>query len=801
MNNKKYSDWLRIDLHIHTDLSKKTKTNDYKGIFSVNTLKERLKANEVQIFSLTDHNIVNIQAYEEYYDHYTDNDPLLLLGVELDILGTSKTYHSLLIFNYTTKEKAKDIGQKLENKFTAKKILDDTQRVLTIEEIIELFPEDDFFFIPHAGNTKSIVDGNKPNIQDAQKMVLLMQSAFEKVPEKARQKYNNGFDHVLDQAFQNKNDIAYIEFSDNHNIECYPCTHKGEDGTQHSFYYIKGNKGYETLRLAFIDPKSRIKSQEEYNQLDKHLNIIKNLKIKNNDFLNENELTFSPHLNVIVGGRSSGKSLLIYILGKKIDKVKIIDSKYKELDETKIQVQSNRDIDYKDKTSIESDIIYLNQGDIVRYFEEKKLYDLADKSNKKDEYDSAKEGFIEHKNALDKTVNNLIESYKTVHDAGIVKYEFHKSTIDSILSEKHIIKLRLEELQNKFDISTKIEDSINLIDQLQEHLSNFKSNLLFDISDNEQLIINDFENLVEIKKRLINKKQLSTRRKIKFINGIHDLVKKTNNTLDSESIQKTLSNESLRTLKQNIKEHFLRASYLKTTTDKLENFDYTKREVVLISDNVRLVLEVEEEANLKTELLGAFNRIENQDNLYMSLLKLLNNKIAIKHLGGNTPNNLSKKFDTQLGMIKDKLSNPKDYLQYTEENTSKNKSPGYNSEKYLEIILRNPNTKIVFIDQPEDNLGNKFISDELVTIIREIKFQKQIFLVTHNPSIVVYGDAENIILATNNNNKISYKQIVLEDKEAQKEICGILDGGEYIFNNRSRKYNIQRILREDNQHG
>ena len=30
---KKYSDWFKVDLHIHTDWSKKTKTNDYQGNF------------------------------------------------------------------------------------------------------------------------------------------------------------------------------------------------------------------------------------------------------------------------------------------------------------------------------------------------------------------------------------------------------------------------------------------------------------------------------------------------------------------------------------------------------------------------------------------------------------------------------------------------------------------------------------------------------------------------------------------------------------------------------------------------
>ena len=114
-----------------------------------------------------------------------------------------------------------------------------------------------------------------------------------------------------------------------------------------------------------------------------------------------------------------------------------------------------------------------------------------------------------------------------------------------------------------------------------------------------------------------------------------------------------------------------------------------------------------------------------------------------------------------------------------------------------EGVHLNPKSKIIFIDQPEDNLGNKFITDTLVSLIRKIKFSKQVFLVTHNPSIVVYGDAESIIIAENNSNKISYKQVVFENQTSQKEICGILDGGEYIFDMRAKKYNIKRILKNN----
>ena len=262
--NSKYSVWQKIDLHIHTDWSKKTKENDYVGTFSVETLHEKLKDQDVQIFSLTDHNIINIPAYKEYYETYnSETDPLLLVGVELDIERKGKTYHSLLVFNCSDSQSAEIINNRLEEKFNAKS-LGLTERKLTIDEITEIFPEDDFFFIPHAGNTASIVDGYTGEIEEAQKMLILFQSPLEKVKEKRRQVYNHNFDQVLYEAFRNKDDYAYIEFSDNHNIQKYPCVHKGDKG-DHEFYYIKGSKNYETLRLAFIDPKSRIKSSLDLN--------------------------------------------------------------------------------------------------------------------------------------------------------------------------------------------------------------------------------------------------------------------------------------------------------------------------------------------------------------------------------------------------------------------------------------------------------------------------------------------------------------------------------------------------------
>lgn len=68
------------------------------------------------------------------------------------------------------------------------------------------------------------------------------------------------------------------------------------------------------------------------------------------------------------------------------------------------------------------------------------------------------------------------------------------------------------------------------------------------------------------------------------------------------------------------------------------------------------------------------------------------------------------------------------------------------------VILRllldfSANEYPILIDQPEDDLDNRAIFIDLVTYLREKKNKRQIVLVTHNPNVVVGADAEEIIVA------------------------------------------------------
>ncbi len=797
-----YSDWLKIDLHIHTDKSKETKEGDYKGTFSIAVLKQKLIENKVEIFSLTDHNIINVEAYQEYYDSYnSDTDPLLLVGVELDLQGESKIFHTLIIFNATDLSSTERISQILEDTYTAKGITDKSKRILDFSDIAINFKDEDFFFIPHADGEKNIVKAYAGDIETAQRMVLLMPSALEKVTKEERIKhYNDGFDFLCSSSFQQRKDIAYINFSDNHNCAAYPCAHMGQNGL-HSFYYIKGIKSYESIRLAFIDPQYRIKSTEQFNNdIDKVRLTIDKIKIEGEPNIDNVELTFSPHLNVIIGGRSSGKSLLMWLIGKKINEAQVEESKYK-FDPGTVSIQSSASSNLQEEISIGNHLLYLRQGDIIRYFEEKQLNTLAQQAGKIDEYSNAGKEITELKPILQTKLNQLKSAYQDIQDRC-------KTTL-FVISDKQILEATNSDISIFQYDKTIIEKTYNTKEK--EEVKFIIKNVIDDINTtlNHKLItfnteeINRIKQVIEIYRQKLKNIELdiaNDTKKSLFSAKVENIVLETNKSQAQETKLKQESLSAIDTLVNDISQRFKLYKHLKDCTTDVENFHYSQKVKIPIITGIELIREVKEVTSIKSSILDGLKGSDESDSLYINMYKLLNGEISIKNYTSNELEYFSRKVEKGINEnIVANIDNPIDYLLYQDGETSEGRSPGYNSEQYLKIILSTPSLTTIFIDQPEDNLGNKYIADELVAQIRTIKFSKQLFLVTHNPSIVVYGDAENVILAENNENRIKYKQLVLEDLAAQKQICDTLDGGKYIFHNRYQKYNIHRLLHKNKE--
>lgn len=99
-------------------------------------------------------------------------------------------------------------------------------------------------------------------------------------------------------------------------------------------------------------------------------------------------------------------------------------------------------------------------------------------------------------------------------------------------------------------------------------------------------------------------------------------------------------------------------------------------------------------------------------------------------------------------------------------------------------------SETIIYDQPEDDLDNDFISNELIPIFKKIKLYRQIIIVSHNANLVVNADSEQVIIANNTDGRLSYTSGSLEDPFINSEVCRVLEGGQKAFEDRERKYRL-----------
>lgn len=114
-------------------------------------------------------------------------------------------------------------------------------------------------------------------------------------------------------------------------------------------------------------------------------------------------------------------------------------------------------------------------------------------------------------------------------------------------------------------------------------------------------------------------------------------------------------------------------------------------------------------------------------------------------------------------------------------------SRGQMATALLPLILRHAEFPLVF-DQPEDDLDNRFIFDELVARIRGLERGRQLVFVTHNANIPVLGDADRVIVMSMASARLADAPRVGTVDEMTQPILDLLEGGAVAFQERSRRY-------------
>ncbi|MGP4033382.1 TrlF family AAA-like ATPase [Pseudarthrobacter sp. 1C304] len=111
----------------------------------------------------------------------------------------------------------------------------------------------------------------------------------------------------------------------------------------------------------------------------------------------------------------------------------------------------------------------------------------------------------------------------------------------------------------------------------------------------------------------------------------------------------------------------------------------------------------------------------------------------------------------------------------------------------LLLLLLGASSSPLVIDQPEDDLDNRFIYDGIVTRLRDLKGSRQIIVSTHNANVPVLGDADLVIALEGDgrNGWLAPGGIGSLDAHAVREYAeDLLEGGRDAFRARQHLYDF-----------
>lgn len=148
---------------------------------------------------------------------------------------------------------------------------------------------------------------------------------------------------------------------------------------------------------------------------------------------------------------------------------------------------------------------------------------------------------------------------------------------------------------------------------------------------------------------------------------------------------------------------------------------------------------------------------------------------------------LDKKLQDQYSeLLKNQVPNKVEI--YYHNKLLKHHSIGQRASALILFILMQSDNDIILIDQPEDDLDNKIIYDEVITAIKKKKQKMQFVFATHNANIPVLGDAERIFVVEYQDTKIDISQGNIDLKTTHKQVVDIMEGGKEAFNKRQLIY-------------
>ena len=651
------------------------------------------------------------------------------------------------------------------------------------------------------------------------------------------------------------------------------------------YCWIKSDPSFNGLKQVLYEPKDRVRISPLMPEEKSDYHVIDRIVIDDPDFSPE-PIQFNDKLSCIIGGKSTGKSILLHNLALTIDKNQVEEKTEKS--KTKTRVLTKVKVFWKDGEVNETGV--QNDSHKIVYIPQTYLNQLSDENEEKTEIDSIIEEIIlqndnarisheqmlkeirEYKPSLDKRIYDAVQINEEIQSikkemaeigsrAGIEKQldglkkqkeieskelsisEEDISKYDTVVSELTKLNVQLRTIEN--DIS--IVDSIVSVVIPVETDKAMSDDVRKDISDAVSMIKEKADELwKEYKLKIIQKYQTKREKTVTDMRNSEIVV--------DELKEQVESNEAITELSKRIQDEEQRLLIFRDYDKKIDEKSEELNKI--ISDLVQTFKRYDDiQERYAASVNGEGSSLNEGSELTFSVLipfrteafcqrikQLFDNRVlkskkdiinvedfdidqfdetALEKLIKACLNRtipFSKSFtpESALRSILDNWYNVT-YNVKMGDDLIDEMSPGKKALVLLKLLISLAESKSpILIDQPEDDLDNKSISDDLITFIKKKKIERQIIVVTHNANVVVSGDAEQVIVANqrgnttpNNKFRFEYRTGSIEDdlpvyddsgtiidgilnaQGIQQHICDILEGGEKAFTKRKNKYNIK----------
>lgn len=955
----KGSQWRKCDLHVHTpasfhwkggkllrDMSEEEKEATFQQLLAA------LEKTDVAVFCFTDY--WTFDGYIQFINYLRDNNlscsKTIFPGMELRVEAPVdyRLNIQVIVSNLLTEQQLEDFKSKLIVRSIDRRISDESimafartldaskAKIHGFDDPGDLSDNDLLRLgVTTIEVTKSSLEAAIESVPPATIYIVLpfdTSDGLEKLDWETQPQADNYFMQTA-HAFESRNEETTNLFVDietdknRHFIQNFQKTLNyvqkpvicGSDAHRFSDYgkypsnritWIKADSTFHGFRQIFFEPRERVRIQElppeektPYLVIDK-VRFIDNTGSK---FFPVDWIELNENLNTVIGGKSSGKSLLLYhivktvapdLVGKRSREITIPEYRFGDPGELDFEVRwkdghtdtlstasehTNREIEYipqmyvnslaekEGRTSLHQLIeSILGQNATYRDFIQQIRTEIS-------ELEANIEQDLSNLLRLRGEIRRLYSERREIGTQSAIKKEIQRlsSKIDVLREESGFSpeeKRRYESLQQSERIQRErqhkyeslhraIMDMITAINRLQNHvaetleassaelgLDRFSKRIIKALSSSAaSRITNTFSAIDKSQSSLADRACAKAAECGNHAQRISELLKPYEDKVRDQELLKRLSSD-LKKEQKTLSDYTEKDSHIDTVTKaglrSRESLLKNYSDLFQCYKRIVSMLQLDEYSRIDQEIVLKTSLEFDTDRFLESFSDLFDRRCNFRSIFGSCfdeGNDFCFEEDSHIETIIsifETLSNARDSIRVKQGATINDAisallrnyflieysirykdddilgmSPGKRGLVLTQLILHISNaTHPILMDQPEDNLDNRTISNELRKFVKAKKLARQMIMVTHDANLVVLTDAENVIVSNqageqadreNAEFRFEYVTGALEHTFRQPEnqapgvlfscgirehVCDILEGGEEAFRKREQRY-------------